>query len=122
MEKYYLASLESIQLDNVRECQVTRALKFNTRKNAIIVKIDKPVTYRVDNIDYSSDYVILTARHENFDVVNISYFPTFVYVTVLKKKKYDLIKKIKAKDLLPIGIGELYRTFEDAKNHKFENF
>lgn len=120
MEKYYLASLESIKLDNVRECSVIKNIKFNTGKNAIVVKMDKPLTYTLEKKELSSDIAILTARHENFDVINISYFPTFVYVTVLKKKNYEIIEKVKAKDLLIIGIGELYRTSEDAKNHKFD--
>ena len=120
MNKYFLASLESIQLDNVRECDVVKNIKFNTGKNALIVKLDKPITYKLKDKDVSSEFAIITARHENYDVISISYFPTFVYVTVLKKKSYDNIEKIKAKDLLIIGIGELYRTSEDAKNHKFD--
>ena len=120
MSKYFLASLESIQLDNVRECDVIKTIKFNTGKNALIVKLDKPISYTLKNKEFSSDFAIITARHENYDVINISYFPTFVYVTVLKKKAYENIEKITSKDLLIIGIGELYRTFEDAKNHKFD--
>ena len=120
MNKYYLASLESIQLDNVRKCDVVKNIKFNTGKNALIVKLDKPIAYKLKDKTFSSEFAIITARHENYDIINISYFPTFVYVTVLKKKTYENVEKIKAKDLLIIGIGELYRTSEDAKNHKFD--
>jgi len=59
-------------------------------------------------------------RHEGYDIKNITYFPTFVYVTVLKNKDYDLIEEIVADDLITIGRGELYKTYDRAKNHIFD--
>ena len=35
-------------------------------------------------------------------------------------KDYDLIEEIVADDLITIGIGELYETYDRAKNHIFD--
>ena len=120
MDIYYLASLESIKLDEVRKCEFVRNIKFNTGKNAVVAKLDKPIVYSKDGEEMISDKIIITARHENYDVLNISYCPTFVYVTVLKEDNYFEIPRVKAKNLITIGIGELYRSYDDAKNHKFD--
>jgi len=37
-----------------------------------------------------------------------------------KNKDYDLIEEIVADDLITIGIGELYETYDRAKNHIFD--
>ena len=59
-------------------------------------------------------------QNEGYDVIKPEYFPTFVYVTVLKEKDYDFIDEIESDDLITIGIGELYATYENAKNHIFD--
>ena len=43
-----------------------------------------------------------------------------MYVTVLKNKDYDLIEEIVVDDLITIGIGELYETYDRAENHIFD--
>lgn len=41
-------------------------------------------------------------------------------MTVLKEKDYDLVEEIESEDLIIIGIGELYETYDKAKNHIFD--
>ncbi|MCF0242844.1 MAG: hypothetical protein HUK25_09405 [Treponema sp.] len=120
MSVFYLASLESIKLDEVRKCSLKKIIHFNTGKNAVIAEVDIPIVYTNGCKEMSSNKIIVTARHENYDVIDISYCPTFVYVTILREGNYDDVIEIKADDLITIGIGELYRTFDDAKNHKFD--
>ena len=120
MEKYFLSSDENKQLEYVRECEYIRYVKFSTGKLAVIAKISEPVQWKDEKGFHGSDYVIITSQHEGCDIKNITYFPTFVYVTVLKNKDYDLIEEIVADDLITIGIGELYETYDRAKNHIFD--
>ncbi|WP_027729211.1 hypothetical protein [Treponema sp. C6A8] len=120
MEKYFLSSLENKQLSYVRECEYIRSIKFKTGKNAVIVKLNEPLQWSDSEGFHGSDYAIVTARHEGYDVIEPIYFPTFVYVTVLKEKDYDFVEEIENDDLLIIGIGELYETYEKAKYHVFD--
>lgn len=120
IEKYFLSSGENKQLEYVRECEYIRYIKFSTGKLAVIAKISEPVQWKDEKGFHGSDYVIITSRHEGYDIKNITYFPTFVYVTVLKNKDYDLIEEIVADDLITIGRGELYKTYDRAKNHIFD--
>ena len=120
MEKYFLSSGECKQLEYVRECEYIRYIKFSTGKLAVIAKINEPVQWKDEKGFLGSDYIIITSRHEGYDIKDIAYFPTFVYVTVLKNKDYDLVKKIVADDLITIGIGELYETYDKAENHIFD--
>ena len=120
MEKYYLSSLENKQLSYVRECQFIRRIKFDTGKIAVIVKLNEPIQWQNSEGFHGSEYAIITASHEGYDVVNIEQFPTFVYVTVLKEKDYDLVEEITSSDLITIGIGELYETYDKAKKHIFD--
>ena len=120
MEKYFLSSGENKQLEYVRECEYIRYIKFSTGKLAVIAKISEPVQWKDEKGFHGSEYVIITSRHEGYDIKNITYFPTFVYVTVLKNKDYDLIEEIVADDLITIGRGELYKTYDRAKNYIFD--
>lgn len=120
MTKYYLSSLENKQLEYVRECEYIRYIKFSTGKSAVIAKINEPVQWKDEKGFHGSDYIIITSRHEGYDIKDIAYFPTFVYVTVLKNTDYDLVEEIAANDLIIIGIGELYETYENAKEHVFD--
>lgn len=120
MEKYFLSSDENKQLEYVRECEYIRYVKFLTGKLAVIAKISEPVQWKDEKGFHGSDYVVITSRHEGYGIKDISCLPTFVYVTVLKNKDYDLIEEIVADDLITIGIGELYETYDRAKNHIFD--
>lgn len=112
--------MESIKLDVIRKCEYIRKIKFNTGKEAVIARTDIPIEWEDKNGIHQTNQIILTARHENYNIMDISYFPTFVYVTTLNKGTYEDVKKVKAKDLIVFGVGELYRNYDDAKNHKFD--
>lgn len=120
MEKYYLSSMESYQLSFVRECMYDKKISFDTGKEAVIASIDNPVQWQDSKGFHGSDKIILTARHEGYGIFEISCFPTFVYVSVLKEKDYDFIEEVKKEDLYVVGIGELYQTNEDAINHRID--
>lgn len=120
MEKYFLSSLENKQLEYVRECTYLKQIKFKTGKNAVIVKLDEPLQWSDAYGFHGSDYAIITARHEGYDVIKPKSFPTFVYVTVLKEKDYEFVEEVETEDLRTIGIGELYESYDKAKNHIFD--
>lgn len=42
-----------------------------------------------------------------------------MYVAVLKEVNYDFAEELSRTDLIVLGIGELYRTKEDAENQSF---
>ena len=119
MTKYYLSSLENKQLSYVRECEYIRQIKFDTGKAAVIIKVKEPLQWHNADGFHASEFAIITARHENYDIIKPMIFPIFVYVTVLKEKDYNSIEEISRSDLLMIGIGELYETYEKAQNHIF---
>lgn len=119
MEKYFLSSLENKQLSYVRECEYVRKINFKTGKKAVIVKLDEPLQWFSSDGFHGSNYAIITGRHEGVDIIKPECFPIFVYVTVLIKKDYDFIQEIESDDLITIGIGELYETYDKAKNHIF---
>ena len=120
MENYYLSSTENTKLEYVRNCSYLRELKFSTGKKAVVALLDSTVQWEDENGFHGSDKIILTARYENYDIFEIKEFPVFVYVSVLKTQDYDYVDTIESKDLIVLGIGELYRTYDEAKNHKFD--
>lgn len=120
MRKYFLSSLESRKLEPVRECEYLKPIMFDTGKNAVIIRLNEPLQWENEDGFHESYYAIITARHEGYDVLNIVKFPTFVYVTVLKKNNYEDIDGIAKDDLIIIGIGEIYETYEKALNHIFD--
>ncbi len=120
MKKYYLSSMDSRLLENVRECEYIKTVHFNTGKEAEVVKIDNPLVWSNDEGNHESFYAIITARHEGFGIIDIKSFPTFVYVTVLKNSEYDEIEEVSNEDLIIIGIGEIYETYEKAQKHIFD--
>lgn len=120
MTKYYLSSLENKQLSYVRECEYIRQIKFDTGKAAVIIKVKEPLQWHNADGFHGSEFAIITARHENYDIIKPMIFPIFVYVTVLKEKDYNSIEEISRSDLVMIGIGELYETYEKAQNHIFD--
>lgn len=122
MNEYWLSSLDSYRLSNPRHCKVLRETTLNGQKNALIVELSDGIQIENENGWKFYTKVILTARHTDFDVINIKYFPTFVYVLGYENEYleyHDFIDK-NADVLIPLGIGELYRTEEDAKSHKFD--
>ena len=120
MEIYFLSSMESEMLSYVRKCSYIKKIKFDTGKDAVIAEIDNSVQWKTTDGKYhASDKIILTARHENFEIFDIESYPTFVYVTVLKDRDYDFVEEVTKDDLIILGIGELYKTRENAENHIF---
>jgi hypothetical protein len=65
------------------------------------------------------DRVILTARHEGASIDDVQEFPFFVFITIPSGEIRNLSSPIRSDDLRIIAWGELYRTFEDARNHRF---
>ena len=120
MNNYFLSSLENKQLEYIRQCTVIRYITFSSGKSAAICKVDESVQWRDTEGFHGSDYIVVTARHEDCDIRNITCFPVFVYVAVLKNKDYDLIERITKEDLITLGIGELYESYDKARNHSFD--
>lgn len=118
--KYYLSSMESMILEPVRECEYIKSIRFNTGKLAEIVKLSDSIQWKNEYGFHESQFAIISARHEGYEIENISKFPTFVYVAVLKNNEYENINSIAKEDLVVIGIGEIYETYEKAQNHIFE--
>jgi hypothetical protein len=63
--------------------------------------------------------VLFSARHEGDSVLPVQEFPCFVYVACLLTGSFGDRKTINRSELEVIGIGELYRSEDDARHHRF---
>lgn len=115
----YLSSLESTRLEPVRSCHLIELLHFDTGKQAVRAVID-PVVIGQD-FDRGDDisHVILVARHEGVTLDPLSEYPCFVAVAIAAVGFESLRSPIRSDDLKVIGWGELYRTHDDAAQHRF---
>lgn len=121
MKEYYLASLESRLLDYPRKCAFEREVQFDTGKNAVIAKLDPSIQLHDGVKYYLVEKVVLTARFEGDDISCFSKFPFFVYVAEFQGDIDEIGEDdISKDDLKIIGLGELYRNEEDAKEHRFD--
>lgn len=117
---YYLSSLESELFEPVRLCRVTRKLTFDTGKSAIEVELTPTVIGQEFNRGSDIDNVILTARYESATVDPVDQYPCFVFITIPRIAGSRLDSPLCANELQIIAWGEVYRTSEDAKRHRFD--
>ncbi len=121
-QTYYLSSLESTIFSKPRECVFLNELEFESGKKAIAAKLSPPIIGQ--NFGFGGndiEYVVLTHRHEGEPVYPIKNFPCFVFVCCLESgERTDELKSVRSDDLKILAWGELYRTEEDARNHKFD--
>lgn len=117
---YFLSSLDSARFSAVRRCVVRRLVRFDTGKPAIVATIDPPVVGQ--DLGRSDDVttVLLVARHAGHPVDPIESFPCFVHIAIADDTG-SLETPVRADRLRTIGWGELYRTAEDAREHRFDD-
>lgn len=59
------------------------------------------------------------SRHEDASLDPIKEFPCFVFIAIPVREGVKLQTPIRSDDLEIVGWGELYRTPDDAKHHRF---
>ncbi len=119
-EKYFLSSLDSVRFEPVREFEVVRVVSFDTGKPALLGDLDPAVIGQDFGRGEDIRRVVLAARHEGVDIDRIEEFPCFVHIALPGAGMENLRTPIRSDDLQIIGWGELYRTAEDARAHKFD--
>ena len=118
-ETLYLSSLESARFKVVRECKVASYLHFDTGKAAALVHVQPEVIGQPFGLARDIDELVLIPRHERVSVDSICEFPCFVFIAIPQDHCQKLSTPIRASDLQVIGWGELYRSAQDAEQHKF---
>jgi hypothetical protein len=120
METYYLSSLDSARFDSSRKCEVLRRLHLDNGKDCMLVRISPPVNLQEYGVIEDVDTLVLLSRHSGQDLSTIATFPFFVFIT--RPLIHDVLDvDTIAKDQLQIlAWGELYRTKQDADDHRFE--
>jgi len=118
-ETYYLSSLDSARFEPVRECTVRRHMPTESGKAALIVDLNPPVPGQ--DFDRAGDIstVVLAARFEGSTVAPIDEFPCFVHIAIPRANSPIGYDSLGSAELQVIGWGELYRTAEDARAHRF---
>ncbi len=118
-ETYYLSSLDSARFEPVRECIVRRHMATESGKDALFVELNPPVPGQ--DFDRAGDIsaVVLTARFEGSSVSPIDEFPCFVHIAIARVNSPTGYDSLGPAQLQVIGWGELYRTAEDARAHRF---
>lgn len=64
--------------------------------------------------------VLLTARHNSDWSTTPPKFPIFVYICRYADNLEKTGKELVKEDLTILAIGELYRSMDDAINHRFD--
>jgi predicted nuclease with RNAse H fold len=118
-ERYYLSSMDSVLLEEPRECWFEKRAQFATGKEAVFAALDPPVQVRREGAWKAVRRVVLTARHEGYGLFPITFFPCFVYVASLVDED-AAVELLTSSELEVIGIGELYRSEKDARAHRFD--
>ncbi len=119
-EKFYLSSMDSLLLEEARECSFERRIRFDTGKEAVVAALEPPVQLQREGSWKVVSRVILTARHEGYGLSPILYFPCFVYVAFLAEGNPDDVEQVTSSQLEVVGIAELYRSEKDAREHRFD--
>jgi hypothetical protein len=115
---YFLSSLESARFAPVRSCVVRRVVHFDTGKEALLVDVDPAVVGQDFGRSTDISTVLLAARHEGQGVDPVTEFPCFVHIAI-SDDTGSASTPIRADDFQTIAWGELYRTAEDARHHRF---
>lgn len=118
-ETYFLSSLESRRFEPVRSVSIARPLAFDTGKSAVLVRLDPPVVGQDFGRGDDVDEFVLAPRHAGVTLDPISEFPCFVFIALPVGEDGDVHSPLRAEDLQVIGWGEIYRTYEDARHHRF---
>lgn len=118
--RYFLSSLESKMLKEVRVCDFVAFGRFDTGKNYALATLDPPILMQQVGFNRDVSEVVLAARHEGHDLVSISEFPCFVHVSRPLVDDIRNRSRITASDLENLAWGELYRSRSDAENHVFD--
>lgn len=115
---YFLSSLDSELLKQVRKCSFIDQVFFDSGKKCALARVEPPIIGQPFGILEDIDKIIITNRHEGEDVYDVVEFPCFVFVCI---PTVDTLSEIQTKDDLRIlAWGELYRTYSDAENHVFD--
>jgi hypothetical protein len=119
-QSLYLSSLESVRFESVRECELVDLLVFDTGKVAAVAGLKPGVPGQDFGVVEDIERVILSTRHEGVSIDEIDKFPCFVFIAIPGGGREMLSSLIRKDDLQIIGWGELYRSADDARNHKFD--
>ena len=116
---YYLSSLESTKFEPTRECVILARLQFKSGKPCLLVSIAPPVLLQEYDLPDDIDTLVLVGRHEGQDISDIQSFPFFVFIARPMIDNIQAREVISADDLQVVAWGELYRSKEDADDHRF---
>ena len=116
----YLSSLESSRFQRVRECRLLQYLTFDSGKVAAHVAVQPGVPGEDFHLAEDIKALVLATRFEGDSIDNIQKLPLFVFIAIPSKEKGIPSSPLRADDLQVIGWGELYRSADDAANHRFD--
>lgn len=103
----------------MRECKIIEKALIGS-KPALKVLISPEIPGQDIGFPQGVSKGLVTARLEGFDVWNMKKFPVFVFFcSLVNFDRWENTRFLK-EDLVVVGLGELYRTQEDAKEHRFE--
>lgn len=115
----YLSSLESRRFESVRECRFTRVLEFDNGKPCALVSLIPGVVSQDFNVPGGIDQFVIATRHNGASLSPVDRFPCFIHIAIPREGCDDGAEKISPDSVQVIAWGELYRTAEDAAQHKF---
>lgn len=118
MTTYYLSSLDSVKFGETRRCEVTKVHHLSTGKPCLLVKVSPPVSLQERGLIGDLEGLVLVSRHEGQDIVAPTVFPVFVFIARLLSEVDDA--PISKDNLEILAWGEIYRTKDDADNHRFD--
>ena len=119
---YFLSSMESREiLADTRRVEVVREVAFVSEKPAIVAVVDPPIVGQRFGLGARDiDVVLLTHAHEGDRINPGGPFPIFVHVARLLVPLSGIGDVVDRADVQGVGRGELYRTSDDADQHRFD--
>ena len=115
----YLSSLDSSRFGPVRMCGIDKLLLFESGKQAALATIEPGISGQDFGQTEDITKVILTTRFEGVSIAPVDEFPCFVFVAIPRDSTHTPSSPITQGELEVMGWGELYRTAEDARLHRF---
>ena len=119
METYYLSSLDSVKFEPTRKCEFLSRLQLTTGKGCVLVRVTPPISLQDYNLTDDIDTLVLVSRHAGQDISAIQTFPFFVFIARPLLDSIQNREMISKDDLQILAWGELYRTRQDADDHRF---
>lgn len=106
--------MDSKRFSGVFHCEIKERFRLEDGRPALLVTCDPPVLGQDLNAPFGISELVLVNRFDGDDIWSPARFPFFVYICDADRPDND------PSSLSILAWGEIYKTEDDARNHRFD--